>query len=368
MTTAITPGIVVVGAGIVGAAMAYHLARRGAPVTLVDRARPASGATGRSFAWITQGLDPPEAYDRLRRLAIQDYRRLEQELGPALKVDWCGALTWERDSADTERFVRTRMARGDDVRLVEQAEMARLEPNLINLPTLAAYRASEGAVEPTAATDALLRGAQRAGAEIRLGDEVVALTANDRRVTGVRTPDGVIGAEVVVLAAGIGAGVLCEALGLVLPLNASPALLLNFRTTGRLVRGVVSNPDMEIRQASDTRLIAAEDYIDDSIDNGPAAVAQRALAAIRQGLRRSDGLALDTIDVGRRPIPADGVPVVGFSARVDGLYLAVMHAGVTMAPAIARLATSEILDAMEAQPLQACRLERFAPACAVSGE
>ncbi|GGS29299.1 FAD-dependent oxidoreductase [Actinokineospora fastidiosa] len=72
--------LVVVGAGIVGASVAYHAARAGAVVTLVDVGRPGAGVTAQSFAWIgTAGVRTgPSA--RLRVSAPQEYRLLEAEL------------------------------------------------------------------------------------------------------------------------------------------------------------------------------------------------------------------------------------------------------------------------------------------------
>ena len=86
----------VVGAGIIGAAIAYRLARRGASVTLVERHRPAAAVTSKAFAWInvTHGLAEP--YARLRQLALHEYRVLDGDLNGALRVDWCGALTVDR--------------------------------------------------------------------------------------------------------------------------------------------------------------------------------------------------------------------------------------------------------------------------------
>ncbi len=73
--------VMVVGAGIVGASVAYHLARGGADVVLLDRSLPGAGATGDSFAWIgrgTAGAAPEQLL--LRRNVFEDYLRLEREL------------------------------------------------------------------------------------------------------------------------------------------------------------------------------------------------------------------------------------------------------------------------------------------------
>ncbi len=326
--------------------------------------------TGKAFAWINVSHGLPAPYSQLRHLAIQEWRRLDQDLGHGLPIDWCGALTWNRDLADTERFAGEQAAWGHDVHLVERREIARLEPNLIDPPECAAYAAAEGAVDPTVATGVLVAAARAAGAEVLLdgetialtsknNGETIALTSKNNGITGIETPKGPLDADRVVLAAGTGARLLAAPLGLALPVASSPALLLRFKTAGRLVERVISSPDMEIRQASDLSLLAAENYLGPSSENGPDAIAQRTRAVVRKRLRGSDGLDLEEIGVGMRPIPADGLPIVGFSAQVAGLYIAVMHAGVTLAPAVGRLAATEILDGMDQQVLRPCRLERF---------
>ena len=93
LSSPVSKDLVVVGAGIVGASVAYHAARAGAVVTLVDAGRPGAGVTANSFAWIgASGVrSGPAAV--LRLTAADEYRRLEAEL-PGLPVTWSGSLSW----------------------------------------------------------------------------------------------------------------------------------------------------------------------------------------------------------------------------------------------------------------------------------
>ena len=91
--------IVVIGAGILGASIAYHLARRGARVTLLDRGPPAGEATGASFAWINASFRNPKPYYDLRMVGLQEYRRLEAELAGRLVVTWGGGLNWDLEES-----------------------------------------------------------------------------------------------------------------------------------------------------------------------------------------------------------------------------------------------------------------------------
>ncbi len=85
--------VVVIGAGIVGASLAYHLAGKGANVTLVEAEGIACGVTGSSFAWINTAHPEPDPIAQLRGSAIKEYRRLETQL-PGLKIRWTGALSY----------------------------------------------------------------------------------------------------------------------------------------------------------------------------------------------------------------------------------------------------------------------------------
>ena len=228
------PRIIVIGAGIVGASIAYHLACHDAAVTLIDKGRAGAEVTSKSFGWINVSHGFPEPYLQLHHLAIKEYRRLENDLGYVLPIKWCGALILNRNPDVTERFAREHAAWGYDVRLVGRDEIAALEPYLIDPPAIAAFAANEGAVEPTATTELLVDVAQQAGATIRLATEVTALTANGRSISGILTSDGAIEADVVVVAAGTQTSVLCRQIGLTLPINASPALLLRFKSPRRL--------------------------------------------------------------------------------------------------------------------------------------
>jgi glycine/D-amino acid oxidase-like deaminating enzyme len=76
-------------------------------------------------------------------------------------------------------------------------------------------------------------------------------------------------------------------------------------------------------------------------------------------LTATEDIKLDGAAIGWRPIPADGLPIVGFGPEIEGLYFTVMHSGVNLAPAIGRLAAAEILDGVSVSLLDACRPKRF---------
>jgi glycine/D-amino acid oxidase-like deaminating enzyme len=352
------PRLVVIGAGIVGASIAYHLARRGAAVTVLDRGQPAGEATEKSFAWINATWGNPEPYFRLRFQSMHEYRRLEDELDGALGVVWRGCLIWDLADKELEAFASRHAAWGYDVRLVERAEIAALEPGLIAPPARAAYAAGDATIEPVAATRALLTAAASLGAAIRVDTEVTDLAtgANGVRVV---TGAGTLDADFCVLAAGVGSAGLCAKLGFALPMRSSPGLLVHSRPVAPLLRHVIEAPGLHMKHEC-SRIVAGEDFGGGPAPNDVEAEGRRLLALVGQHVRGADALELEKVTVGLRPMPEDGKPVVGFAPDLPGLYLATMHSGITLAAAVGRFATMEILDGARVEMLEPYRPDRFA--------
>ncbi|OHV96798.1 oxidase [Janthinobacterium lividum] len=340
--------IVVIGAGIVGASLAYHLAGKGAQVTVVEAGGIASGVTSTSFAWINTSCAGPDLIAALRGGAIAAWRRLETQV-PGLTLRWHGALSYgTQDGRMSPESI-----------LIDRARIAQLEPHLRQPPQQAVHEPEQGALDAVAATHALLAAARALGATVRTHTPVLGFTIQDAKVTGVKTATGVIDADVIMLAAGTGTAALAQKLGVSLPIHASPAIFLRYQAPPGLVRGIISSHAMEVRQAEDGTMLAAEDYVDDAPDNQPAAMALRTASAIREELAGADAIAPAFACIGLRPMPFDGVPVIGYLPHVGGAYVCAMHPGVVLAAIVGQLASGEIVDGEPASALAACRPARF---------
>lgn len=335
--------IVVVGAGIVGACLAYHLAGRGRTVTLIEAGLPGSGATRASFAWIGRPRvsDLPSA--PLRYLALDEYRRLESELS-GLAIRWSGSVSW--DGFDESPAPRT-----DDV--------AALEPHLLDPPTEAVHRPEDAAIDPVAATELLVTAARGKGARLLTGTLATGLDHQTGTVGGVHTTAGVVPAETVVLAAGTGTVALCATIGVTMPVEPSPAILVRLRANPGLVRTIIATPSLEARQLDDGTILAPTTYNGETDQAALLATAHR----IRDRFAATFTGAADTevisAEIGWRPMPTDSEPIIGRPAGTQGLYVSVMHSAITLAAAVGRLAAAEILGGRAVPELGGCRLGRF---------
>jgi glycine/D-amino acid oxidase-like deaminating enzyme len=248
---------------------------------------------------------------------------------------------------------------GYPVQLVDQRQVRLLEPNLKGAPSLAVYTQREGAIDAKLTTDLLTRAIRQTGAAIHLGNPVLSLMTEGSRITGVVTATGKLRADRVVLATGVATNTLCQSLGVSLPINVSPATLLTFEHAHPFVHRIISSPLMEIRTASATLTLAAEESVEEPTAANLQALAHSSLEKIKYHWRDAESIKLQRVVVGNRAIPQDGLPIIGRLMQLESLYIVVMHAGVTLASVVGRLASNELLSDEEDALLSPYRPIRF---------
>jgi glycine/D-amino acid oxidase-like deaminating enzyme len=196
--------------------------------------------------------------------------------------------------------------------------------------------------------------ARHAGANIVTGSGPATLATSGAGVTGVRVQERVIAADTVVVAAGIGTRLLCCAAGLDLPLHGSPAVRVRLRCAHPTAAMIHEGPLCEVRSVAGG-ILAADDWREGVPLHD---IAGGVVAAVRSTYRGADDVSVVDAVVGERPMPNDGPPLIGRARGIGGLYVAVMHSGVTLAPVVADLGTREILKDTREPLLEGCRPDR----------
>jgi glycine/D-amino acid oxidase-like deaminating enzyme len=211
--------VVVVGAGIVGSAAAYYLARRGVRVVVLERGNVPGEQSRKNWGFVRQqGRDPLEVPLMMESNRI--WRGLETELGADIEWVQGGNLALAADDRTMARFEQwLPVARdfGLDTRLLRPEELATVVPGISGGFAGGCYTPSDGHAEPAKATDALARAAAAHGATVHLGCAVQAVTAGGGGVSEVVTERGAIRTPWVVCAAGAWSSRLARTVGLALP-------------------------------------------------------------------------------------------------------------------------------------------------------
>ncbi|WP_179137876.1 NAD(P)/FAD-dependent oxidoreductase [Candidatus Entotheonella palauensis] len=372
------PHVVVVGAGILGASIAFHLTLRGAQVTMAEAGEPGQGASRVSFAWLNSYDKNPFPYHDLNRRSMEMWERFKRRLGADIDLVWGGELRWSvtpEGAAALAARAQVLQAWGYPARMMDATDIRQLEPDLaIGEMTAASYTDIDGHVNTGDVIRACISAAEARGAELRTqapvtGIQLSQMGTGTSRVEGITIGEQTIPCDAAVLAGGPDMSALAGLAGVDLPLYHTFGATILTEPIAPLFKHIAvlhpahdRPPTVNFRQFSDgVVMIGAtarnnqQDGDRARTDSDVAQIMEEA-AAILPALQ---GVRVQEVRQGRRPIPQDGVSIIGFSDTVPNLYLATTHSGVTLAPIIGEFAAMEIVDGAAIDLLQPFRLARF---------
>ncbi|MGW4568892.1 NAD(P)/FAD-dependent oxidoreductase [Streptomyces sp. NPDC004561] len=378
MAMRLTCDVVVVGAGMVGAACALYAARSGLDVRVVDRGPVAGGTTGAGEGNLLVSDKEAGPELELALLSARLWERLAEELGAAVEYEPKGglvvastpaALAALRDFADGQRTA------GVTARPVGADELLDLEPHLAPGMAGGVHYPQDAQVMPALAAAHLLRSS---GARLHTGRTVTdVLRSPDGAVLGVRTDRGDIHAPAVVNAAGTWGGDLAALAGVRLPVLPRRGFVLVTEPLPRMVRHKVYAADYVADVASDSAGLRSSPVVEGTaagpvligatrervgFDRSLSLPAVRALAAGAIGLFPFlRGVRALRTYAGFRPYLPDHLPAIGPDPRVPGLFHACGHegAGIGLAAGTGRLIAGTLTGKAAELDLTPFRPERF---------
>jgi 4-methylaminobutanoate oxidase (formaldehyde-forming) len=218
--------VVVIGGGIIGCSVAYHLAEMGcADVVLLERDQLTSGTTWHAAGLMTTYGSGSETLVEVRRYSMEMYLRLKEETGLDTGFKPVGFIELAADEDRLEEYRRItafNRLHGNDVEELSPAEVKTLFP-LANVDNICAgfYAPNDGRINPVDVTMAIAKGARMKGARIIQNMPVRGVLTRNGTVTGVRTDEGDIRSEFVVNCAGMWARQLGEKNGVTIPNQAA---------------------------------------------------------------------------------------------------------------------------------------------------
>src|ERR1700691_1910866 len=217
--------VVIIGGGVIGASVAYHLARLGwTDVLLLEQGQLSCGTTWHAAGLVGQ-LRASESGTRLVQYSTELYERLERETGLSTGFRRCGRVTVARTQdrlIHLKRTAATAEAYQLDCELITLRQARELYPVMRTDDLVGAiWLPGDGRANPTDLTAALARGARDKGVTIRERTRVTAISVKDRTVTGVTTDQGDVEAEMVVNCAGQWAKQVGALAGVTVPLHSA---------------------------------------------------------------------------------------------------------------------------------------------------
>lgn len=360
--------IIILGGGIIGVTLGFHLARAGLRPLILEPNAVASGTTSSSFAWANASTKTTDiAYHKFNVAGMVGYRALAAEFGfRNLGVTPSGALQIVDATDDIGMNTLVSNAKnllsfGYKAEIIGTAALRALEPGLkISTNAQALHLRDDLIIDAPHFTDFLAAQMIALGGAIRTTKPTSLIANDDGVVTGVETPDGPLFASSVICAVGKDTGrVLAELTGFTpfssrFPLREVPGLILTTppMPSEKLNHLIYTLPPNEVHLLPTAQggLKIGSDNVDAMIwdDRSTGALEKAGRTLLSQAERFLPGLTSRVsikdcaLRVGIRPYPEDGKSLIGALPGAQGLYIIATHSGITLAPIIAALMTQWI--------------------------
>jgi glycine/D-amino acid oxidase-like deaminating enzyme len=367
---------IVVGAGIVGASVAYRLAQAGAAVTLIEERRIGGGTSGVSYAWVNACEKlASRPYFELNMAGKRAHAALAEELdGAGWWYHRPGIVQWQhaeaeaggRDGEEPADKLKRLTEWGYPAERLEYDALLKLEPEInpevVGNASVILYP-EDGWADATLCAAAQAHAAiERHGATLLVG-KVAGLEIRAGRCEGVRMADGtVLGADIVVNCSGRWSNEVAGEASI--PLAPTYGIVAYTPATGLRLRRGLRTPLVNLRHDGGGRLLLRSNELDKQVTSLEGAnpshpMAQELLRRAKLTLPDLGPIEVEAVRIGIRPVPADSYSAIGPIPNLEGYYLAVTHSGVTLGPFLGQAVAHEVMRGQAAPELAEFRPARF---------
>ena len=363
--------VAVIGGGVIGTSIAWHLARRGVRATLVEQRGLASAASGSSAGGVRQqGRDLREM--PLAIASIAHWEHLSADLEADIHYLREGHIQVTEREDDIPRIIDSiarQQAAGLDIRLVEGDDLRDLVPGITSQALAGTYTANDGHANPILTTHAFAAAAIRHGARVMLDTKVTGIERTGGRITGLLTTNGPIACDWLVLAAGAWSPALATELDIDLPITPVGLQMMATARMPPLLHQVVGalNRHLSLKQIPSGNYVIGGGWPGDpNLDTNLATPRHESIlgsmtdsSAIFPTLRKAQ---LERVWVGIEAETIDQVPILGPVPGIDNLTVATGFTGhgFALSPIVGQLMSELIIDGTTSIPIDELTFARFA--------
>ena len=370
------PKIVVIGAGIIGTMIAYELVKKGARVILIDKEIPASGASGNSFSWINATYPKkPFSYNLLSQMGIEAYKNLEREF--QFDIKWSGSLEWFEELDQQEKLFAEIKAikkypRYTPVSLISSVEAEFMEPKVFfGDENTIVHSESDGAIDTIQAIQMIHNEFERLGGESIFSCEFLKLNEKNGRLNSIDTTMGKFEVDHAVFACGIDTD---NNLSIDTSSTPTPGIILKSKPVENRFNKIIVGPGVHIHQQNDGSIVLGEqdgaplshfDRLKERPSKFPNKEfeelhTERIINTAKNFTTGLEDIVIEKVSIGWRPLPKDRIPIIGRFKKTKGVYVSMMHSGISLAAIVSKLVSEEILENKNIPILNDFRPSRFA--------
>ena len=377
-----SPHIVIIGGGVIGTSIAYHLAKLEARVTLIEKKDLASGSSGACDGLVFMQSKKPGIHLSLAMESLNRFEDLQKELPTDIEFKKTGGIVIIETEAEyraMEKFTKEQQAIGLDVRLLDQSQALEKEPFLSPGIIGSTFSPLDAQINPINLTLGFALAARKNHARIIHHARVLGIRTTNNRVTGVATTKGNFDADIVVNAAGAMAGLVSDMVGISIPvqprrgqivvIHAGKPVLNHCLISAKYIAAKYdpsladkAGQGISMEQADNGNLLlgSTREFVGFNKENTMSGI-QKIIKQTAAVLPVLGNFQVIRAFAGLRPYTPDGLPILGPVRSLNGFFMAAGHEGdgIALSPVTGDLMANMLLGRKAHIPLDAFSPDRF---------
>lgn len=350
--------VVVIGSGVVGSSIAYHLSeKKDKEILVLDQSYPLSGTSGSTQAWVWVHNKTPAWYGELSMLSAELYPFLERKIGDVEYKRTGGIAPFfnEADRESAQRLAEKQAEVGIDIDVLTREQVLEKEPALSANIAGATFSKIDGNVNPFRLVELYIKAAKKNHVQFSFYNPVMDIKRNNGMFE-ITTEKDVFIAKQIVLATGPWTREVGKLLGVDIPVKQVRGQILVTEPLAPLIKYTIAG----MRQADNGEILIG--YSKEEVGYDRRTTLDVIQDTAKMAVDYIPALAKANIVrcfAGVRVIPNDGYPIVGPIPTIDNAYIAVMHSGITLSPLVGTLMTELLTDGETSIDLKNLQLDRF---------